>query len=278
MALAAAAAGTWGISGPTFLLAYTGLALTVGAAGVWTRKALADRGATSRSATVVDDLSARPYEVAHLGGGGELAVYSALSAMHVACTITASHGSVRATGRTGPDADELEKAIHATASGPVLRRRLPFHRSVQSALAGIEGRLVSAGLLLSEKERTRIRYVGFWMLGVALFGLVRVLADIPEAQPVGSLVAVMAAVAVVAAVQLTRAPRRSRQGDLLLAALRREHHELSPEMKPDWQVYGPAGAAIATAIFGTSALWTSDTAFAGEIEAQRISTGGNGTG
>ena len=277
MAHATATAGTWGISGPTFLLAYTVLALAVGAAGVWTRKALADRGATSRSASLVDDLSARPYEIAHLGGGGELAVYSALSAMHVAGTITAAHGSVRATGRPGPDADELEKAIHATAFAPVLRRRLPFHRNVQSALAGIEGRLVSAGLLLSEKERMRIRHVGFWMLGVALFGLVRVLADIAEAQSVGSLLAVMAVVAVVAAVQLTRAPRRSRQGDLVLAALRREHDELSPDMKPDWQAYGPAGAAIGTAIFGTTALWTSDTAFAGEIEAQRISTGGNPT-
>jgi uncharacterized protein (TIGR04222 family) len=154
-------------------------------------------------------------------------------------------------------------------------RRLPFHRSVQTALAKIEDRLVAGGFLLSEERRRQIRRVGFWMLGVAALGLVRTLADVAEARPVGLLVVALLVVTAVAVVQLSLAPRRSRHGDHALSALRAEHHGLSPEVKPDWGVNGPDGAALGIGIFGTSALWASDPVFAGEIAVSRASTAGS---
>lgn len=271
MALAAATAETWGISGPAFLLAYLLIAVAVGIGVARERRALADVGPRT-----VGDLASRPHDVAFLGGGAELAVYSALCAMHLRGTITTSRGSVQAVGRLGPDTDALEKAIHFTATGFMPRRRLVFHRPVQTALRTIEDRLVVGGYLLSEDRRQQIRRVGFWMLGVAGLGLVRVLAVVAEARPVGFLVVAMLVVTVVAAVQLSLAPRRSRQGEHALATLRAAHRELSPEIGPDWRVQGPTGAALGIGLFGMSALWASDPDFADEIEAQRVASGGSG--
>jgi uncharacterized protein (TIGR04222 family) len=104
------------------------------------------------------------------------------------------------------------------------------------------------------------------MLAVALLGLVRVLAEIAEARPVGLLLLVLPAVTVVALVQLTRAPRRSRGGDRALAALRAEHRALAPERAPDLRGHGPAGAALGIGLFGTEALAAAAPGFAREVE------------
>jgi uncharacterized protein (TIGR04222 family) len=250
MALAAATAETWGITGTTFLPAYLLIAATVGAAGICTRRAFAEPGA----ARPIDDITARPHDVAYLAGGGELAVWSALCAMRLRGTLFAADGTVRAVGRLDPDADVLEKAIHATAGSAVAHRRLMSHRSVRPALAEIEERLVAAGFLLSDERRRRIRRVGFWMLGVAALGLVRVLADIAEARSVGLLVTVLLIVTVTAVTQIALAPRRSRRGNRALAALRDQHRALAPEREPDSQSHGPTGAALRVGLFGAGAL------------------------
>jgi uncharacterized protein (TIGR04222 family) len=267
----AATADTWGISGPAFLVAYLLIAAAVWVATFRARRSLADPQATSP----VADVTARPHDVAYLNGGAELAVYSALSSMHLRGTITSARGTVQAAGRLDPGADDLERAIHFTARVAMQRKRLQFHRPVLVALAVIEKRLVTAGLLLSEEQRLRIRRVGSWMLAVAGLGLVRLLAGVAEAKPVGYLLLALVMVTAVAAVQLARAPRRTRLGDRTLAALRSEHHGLSPEVKPDWSVYGPAGAALGIGIFGMDALWASDPAFADELAAQRVAAGGS---
>jgi uncharacterized protein (TIGR04222 family) len=270
----AATGDTWGISGPTFLLAYLVIAIAVWVAGHRARRALAETRATSP----VGDVTARPHDIAYLNGGAELAVYSALSAMHLRGTITSTRGTVQAAGRLDPQSDELERAIHFTAAAAVHRTRLPFHRPVTTALAAAEQRLVADGLLLSQDRRRQVRQVGRWMLAVAGLGLVRLLADVAEARDIGLLVVALLAVTVVATVQLATAPRRTRLGDRVLTELRSEHHGLSPAVKPDWTVYGPAGAALGIGIFGTSALWASDPALADGLAAQRVAAGGSGDG
>ena len=270
MALAAATAETWGISGTTNLAAYLLIAVTIGTAGLCRRRALADPGITRP----VGDLTTRPHDVAYLAGGGDLAVWSALCAMHLRGTLTAADGSVQAVGRIDPAADGLEKAIHATASSSVAHRRLVFHRSVQPELAAIEERLVTGGLLLSDDRRRRIRRVGFWMLALAVLGLVRVLADVAEARSVALLVPVLLIVTAVAVLQLATAPRRSRHGDRTLATLRAEHRALAPEREPDWPAHGPAGAALGIGLFGTGALAASAPGFAREIAPRGAAEGG----
>jgi uncharacterized protein (TIGR04222 family) len=262
VALATATAGVWGISAPSFLLTYLLIAVAIGVLGQRVRRALADPGGTSP----VPDLTTRPHDVAHLAGGTELAVWSALCALHLGGRITAADGNVQAIGRLEADADPLERAVHATAASGAGRRRLLFHRSVQAVLADTEGRLVACGFLLSEERRRRIRRVGLWTLAVALLGLVRVLAEIAQARPVGLLLAVLSAVTVVALVQLTLAPRRSRSGDRALAALRAEHRALAPERDPDLRAHGPAEAALGIGLFGTGALAAAAPGFARAVD------------
>lgn len=269
MGTIAASGDTWGVDGPSFLLAYVVIAASVWIAGTLVRRSIAD----GRPHGPVGDLTGHPHDVAYLNGGPELAVYSALASMHLEGTIAPERGSVRAVGRQDR-ADGLEWAIHFTAAVPVDRKRLQFHRPVVDALAEIDARLVESGLLLSADQRRRVRGVGWWMVGVAGLGLLRLLAGVADAKPVGFLAVVLFVVAVVAVVQLSRTPRRTRLGDRTLAELQRQHHVLAPSMKPDWTTYGPAGAALGVGVFGMSALWASDPAFADEIAAQKATAGG----
>lgn len=264
--------GTWGISGPVFLVGYLLLAATVWAAATRRRRALAD--APDRP---VQDLGG--HEVAYLNGGADLAVTSALTAMHLSGTVAPVKGLIHAVGRPDPGADALERAVHFTTGSPVTRSRLPVHRPVRSALDAMHEHLVGAGLLLSEPQRRLIRATGWWMGAVAGIGLLRLLAGVADSRPVGFLVVALLGVTLVTVVLLVRAPRRSRAGDRLLARLAREHHELDPAQRPDWVAYGPATAALGVGIFGASALWASDPAFAEELAMQRATTGsGDGGG
>src|SRR5204862_3602969 len=117
----------------------------------------------------------------------------------------------------------------------------------------------------------------WWMLAVAGLGLVRLLAGIANARPVGWLVVALIAVTVVAVILLASAPRRTQRGDRTLAALRDENHTLAPKERPDWALYGPVGAALGIGLFGMTAVWASDPAIAGELAVQRMSAGDGGS-
>jgi len=265
---------TWEISGPTFLLVYVMLATAVWIAGTQARRTIA--GAPLRPPGI--DPQTRPYDIAYLNGGRDLAVNAALGAMHQAGTVAPRKGKVQAAGRLALDADPLERAVQFATGVPVARARLQHNRTVGGALDTIHTRLVAGGMLLSEADRRRYRAVGWWMVAVAGLGLLRLLAGIAAARPVGYLAVCLLVVAVVAVVQLARARRRTRAGDRVLATLRAEHHTLSPVMRPDWAAYGAGGAALGVGLFGTSALWASDPAFADEIELQRAAASGASSG
>ncbi|WP_214407804.1 TIGR04222 domain-containing membrane protein [Pseudonocardia lacus] len=269
------AADTWGISSGSFLAFYAVLAVVVLLVCRGARRSLAD----PRGQVGEPDTRRHPHDLAFLNGGPPLAVYSALSAMNLRGTITSERGTVRAAGRLDPGPDELERSIHRAAASGVHRNRLITHHSVCTVLDASKQRLVKAGLLLSDEQRGRIRRVGLWMVAVALLGLLRVLAGMSNAQPVGLVTAMMVAVSVVAIFLLARAPSRAKAGDRLLARLRTEQHGLAPANRPDWAVYGPEGAALGIGIWGMSALWASDPVFADELALQRqASTGDGGSG
>lgn len=250
----AAAGDIWGIDGQMFLIGYAVLAVVVGVAGTAVRKRLAAPPREHPGA----DIATRPFDIALLNGGSELAVLSALSAMHMRGTITATQGSVRAARRLDPRADELERAIHnAAGNESVRRKRLPAQHPVGAALAAMEQRLVGVGLLLSAEQRRRIRRVSFAMLALAVLGLARLLAGLIERQNVAVLAGAIVVVTAVAIVQFVKVPTRSANGDRTLAALRSQHFELAPGSTPNWAVYGPVAAALGIGIFGPAALWAS---------------------
>ncbi|MCW0212921.1 MAG: TIGR04222 domain-containing membrane protein [Pseudonocardia sp.] len=269
MGATSAQGDTWGISGPTFLAFYVVLAAVVWIASSRARRRLA-AGGPDRP---LSGLESHPHDVAYLNGGPELAVYSALSAMKLTGAIHArGKGQVQSTPRAHLT-DDLEQAIAFTAAAPTPRHRLQYHGVVSTALGRIEERLIREGLLLSEEQRSTIRRTGLWMLAVAALGLFRLLAGLANARPVGFLVLALLVVGVITVVELMRAPRRSRAGDRALAALRTQHHGLAPSMKPDWVAYGAGAAALGVGLYGTSALWASDPAFADELAVQKAAAG-----
>jgi uncharacterized protein (TIGR04222 family) len=266
---------TWGITGPAFLAGYGLLVLAALLAIIVARWRLAGGPPGAGRA----ELSGHPHDIAYLNGGPELAVLSALSSMRVAGTIVAQErGRVHAAQAVGTAGSELERAIHLAAIVPIPQRELVTHRIVRTALDAARQRLEDTGLLVSEERRRRIKRAGLWMVPVAGFGQARLLAGAANGAPVGYLILELIAVGILAAILLSTAPARGRRGTAELSRLRAAHHELDPRMRPDWTAYGPAVAGLGVGIFGASALWASDPAFAANLEAQRVTAGMGGSG
>ena len=154
---------TWGISGPTFLLAYLVLAARgrrgrppyPARARRRVRRAAGepDGGAPLRRGVPQRRRAARGHRCAERDVPGR----------------DDQHGWTgrRRRGGQRPEsrADELERAIHhAAATGPVSRHALPRSADVASALHRVEQRLIAAGLLLAAERRQRIRLAGGWVL------------------------------------------------------------------------------------------------------------------
>lgn len=274
---------TWGIGGATFMAAYLLVAAATMILTGRTRRALAN---PRPSGVRMSDLARRPYDVAYLNGGPELAVYSTLCSLHMAGAITSvpqgragagegaagkstEKGIVQAVGRPAETAERLERAVHRAAHGPTPRRRLVFQYSVAEALRDIDERLVAAGLLLPEAAQRRIRTVGYWTLAVAAFGLIRILAELSNGRTAGWLLLAVVAVGGVGVLQIAHAPRRTGVGGQTLRLLRARHHDLAPAMRPDWRVGGQVAAALSVALYGTPALWASDPELADRLAAER---------
>lgn len=267
---------TWGMSGTSFLVLYVFLAVTATVLAGWYRSRTA-AGAPA-GARVVDG---RPEDVAYLNGGSDLAVYAALSAMHVDGTIVTSDrttGQVRAGGPLTRSATDLQRAIHRSAHRLTPRRTLRTHAAVQSELRRIGQRLETAGLLLSATERTRYRAAAALPGLVAALGLARAAADAATMRPVGVLILLSLVQAVIATGFVLAAPLRTRAGDAALSRTRVEHHTLSASMCPDWTVIGPAGAALSVGAFGLGAMLAAEPVFADELAAQTVPALGGAPG
>lgn len=264
-----------GISEPEFLRRYAALAAVAVIGTVLVRWWLARGLAPSLARRLVN-----PDDVAYLHGGPELTVLTALSALYVAGRIASSDRQcVRAVGAVGPDAGELQRAIHLSAQHPVSRGELPGAPPVAEALGRIERRLADAGLLLTSAQRRRIRHTGWMLWAVVAVGVIRVIADGMAGRPIDFRLVLLVVVIAGAAVLSVTAPRRTGRGNAELTRLRTAHASLSPRLRPYWRVYGSDGAALGVAVFGAGALWAADPALAKKLGAPlTLSVGGSGSG
>ncbi len=272
MHVLAATSDTWEVSGPTSLGIYAALAAVAVVATVLGRRSLARSHAP---APRLDD----PDDIAYLHGGPELAVRTALSALHVAGRIASSdRRRIKAVGAVDPDAGELEQAIHRCAQHPVPRAELPAAPPVAEALGRIERRLIDAGLLLTAEQRKRIRHAGWLLWAVVAIGAIRAFAGGMAGKPIGLLLALLGVAAVGAVTLRLTAPRRTDRGNAELTRLRTTRASLAPRMRPNWQVYRPARAALRVAIFGMRALWAAHPAFAKELGRHQTTSAGDSGG
>ncbi|MFG1950751.1 TIGR04222 domain-containing membrane protein [Micromonospora sp. NPDC048830] len=271
MTVLAAPGDTWGIPGRTFLGIYLLAALVVVIVSIARRNAiLAGKRVTSRS-------QLGPQQVAFLNGGGQLAVWTALSGLRSAGAIGVRPDRRLTTGGPLPaGVTPLDQAIHHAASRNLFARELARDEWVARALGDLREGLQRQGLALSPEQRAAARRGPFLLFALVMVGVFRLFAGLSNGRPVGFLVLGIIGV-IVAAALLARVPWRTRAANAALRDLRRSNTHLAPASSPAYATYGAAGAAMGVALFGTASLWVLDPGFAEQAEIQRQALSGTGT-
>lgn len=269
---------TWGISGPDFLEIY------LGAAAVFLVFAIVARLAVSRSTGSAPGRLPTPAEVAFLLGGRSQAAYSSLAKLRAAGVVGV--GAERALMVTGPvpvTSSQLDRAVYAAAQRDVRARELPDDSQVRSAVADLNDTARRAGWLPDGAVQSRSRFGAYLLLGLTAFGLVRVVAGVVNGRSVFYLIA-MCLVTLVIGLRLLRVPRLTRSGRQAVKETRARNLHLAPAQAPSWTTYGMDAAAMGVALYGTTALWIADPAFAADAGVRRMgsatagSGGGDGSG
>jgi uncharacterized protein (TIGR04222 family) len=271
MTVLAAPGDTWGISGSTFLTSYFVLAVAgLVIALVW-------RTVTTGGRTVTGYPSLSPVELAYFSGGEQLAVQAALAGLRTAEAVGPGPlpWTVVAVAPMPPGLGELEYAVHTAARTPQSVAFLLSDPGVRQAMGRIGDRLIADGVLLSPAQRRRVRAGALPLLAVAALGVVRTFAGLANQKPV--LYLVLASVVTIAvALRLLKVPRGTRAGWRLLSQARVDNRHLEPNRSPSWVTYGAGGAMLGVALWGTSAWWAADPAFATHAGLARAVATGSG--
>jgi uncharacterized protein (TIGR04222 family) len=269
----AAAGDTWGISGPTFLAYFLAAAVVVVVGSKLHRAQLFAGTRDDNRRRLTSD------EAAYLNGGPRLAGYAALAGLRNSGAIgLGSDGALVQSGPLPAGATALDQAIYHAAGNRVRPRALAAQQWVAAALTDLRDRLERDGLLVTDEQRRAARTGPLLLLALAAFGAVRLYAGVANARPVGFLLIATVALGAIGALQLFRFPRRTRKGNAVLQAMRRDNGYLSPGRYPSYATYGAAGAALGVALFGTASLYAMDPAFASAAEVQRNLAGGGADG
>jgi uncharacterized protein (TIGR04222 family) len=260
----ATAGDTWGISGPTFLWVFSllGVVFAVGT--------LVHRQRVLRGPAHVRPSAITGQEAAYLNGGPRLAVYASLGALRTAGAIGVSDDGVLAqTGALPAGSTPLDVAVYHAADRRIRPRALLADRWVGDAVGSLRADLERSGLALPAEARRSARSGALVLLALLAFGVVRLVAGVSNKRPVALLAMLLVVLGVVIVMLLVKVPHRTAAADFVLTTLRLKHRDLAPIKQPAWSTYGPAGAAMGVALFGTAALWTADPAFAAAADVQR---------
>ncbi len=247
---------TWGIRESAFVASYCVTLVVVATVAVLTRYRPMARRRADRMAAPTAAQSALIVE------GPTRAVMTSVAALRFAGVISVrSTGALVAVGPLMADTSRLDVAVyHASVRGLRLRDVLA-DRQVTQALAQMQAAVRAAGWMLTDAERRRAGAGAWLLLILALVGWARTFVVLLAGGAMGWL-PLLATVAAIGAGVLRKPPRVSRAGDRAIAAQRRIHGHLAPGLRPAWTTYGFLGLAWGVALFGTTALWSADPAFA----------------
>ncbi|WP_432898686.1 TIGR04222 domain-containing membrane protein [Micromonospora matsumotoense] len=259
----AASGDTWGIPGPLFLKLYL-LVTVVAVVGTLLHRRRTTAGPDSVG---VDQLG--PQQVAYLNGGDQLAIWAALGGLRGAGAIDVRPDrQLIATGPTPAGVTPLDHAIRHAARQPVAARKLQRDSGVARSLEQLRQGLEQRGLLIDADGVRALRRGRNLLLVLLALGVVRLIAGLINGRPVGWLLLALAGLGVALAL-LARTPRRTRTANGALRRLRGSSRHLAPDSAPAYSTYGPAGAAMGVALFGTASLYALDPGFAAQAEIQR---------
>jgi uncharacterized protein (TIGR04222 family) len=273
MTVFAATGDTWGISGPTFLktfliLAVAGVLLSI----IW-----------RRAATSGGDLGnlrqPSPAELAYLNGGADLALHTSVAGLRCAGAIGPgpTPGTLVAAGPMPAGFSDLDYVVHSALRTPQVLPTVQQRPEVSAALRRVADRLEEDGLLLSAGQRAATRGPVLVMGGLVALGIARIFAGAANHKPIGYLVLVSVTLLFVGLLFL-RVPKVSRSGRKLLARQRSSYAYLRPNLSPSWATYGAGGAMLGVALYGSTALWIADPAFAQHAGIARAALSSGSTG
>src|SRR4051794_35123370 len=259
---------TWGIPGPTFLIAYLTAVVVVSILAAVHRRRI--------SAGRADEVSRLgPQQIAYLAGRDKLAVYTALGGLRAAGSI--GTGPDRTLLQTGPlpsGVTPLETAVYQAAGMRLPAREVTGEPWVAAALAQLRDDLEARGLATTADQRRTMRR---WLIpGAALvvLGVVRLVAGVSSGHPVGFLVPSIVLAFVLTVLIGTKASAvPTAAATKGIAAIRKQKGYLAPSQSPAYATYGASGAAMGVALFGAASLYSMDPAFAAEAGIQRIGYG-----
>jgi uncharacterized protein (TIGR04222 family) len=240
------------LPGPTFLRLY--LAVLGGAAAgcLIVRWLLRSPG----GAVDVFSFEPNPYEAAYLSGGPVRALHAAVANLVQRGLLAVDiNGKLTKSGTLSSRAWDLEREIFSAANRGAMPYLQDFEPSKIRSIEAIHDRLESLGLVISEGNSKIVRTVPLlMMLGVAVFGGIKILVGLTRGRPVGFLVVLCIAAVIVAIVFYFREPRRSRRGDRVWRQLRRENSALKSTAEHSEQPLTGADLALAFGLFGIGAL------------------------
>ena len=259
---------TWGIPGPTFLIAYLIAVLAVSILAAVHRRMI-----SAGRADHVNQLG--PQQIAYLAGRDKLAICAALAGLRAAGAIgTGPDKTLLQTGPMPAGGTLLDSAVYNAAGQRIRARELTGDQWVVAAVAQLRDGLEAEGLAISAAQRRTMR---LWVIPVAalvVLGIVRLIAGLSNGHPVGYLVLVILLATVLTVVMFAKASRvptvAATKG---IATIRRQSEYLSPRQSPAYATYGASGAALGVALFGAASLSAMDPAFAADAEIQQLSAG-----
>jgi uncharacterized protein (TIGR04222 family) len=193
-----------------------------------------------------------PYEMAYLAGGPQRAVDAALARL-------VQDGAFRVESRRR----QLVRQGHLPAGAHPLEKRLHpgLLANPQRTVDELRGRVTTQ----MEKIRTRLQKLGLVvgriqllppavMLGVAFFGVVKIVVGATRDKPVGFLVLACIGTGLVALKGFGRPVHRSRRGDRVLAQLKRQHAALRETARARLGDLPSPDLSLAVGLFGLGVL------------------------
>lgn len=263
----ATAADTWGIAGPTFLYLYWSAVL---AAVVF---ALVLRARLTRTGGPVDPYAAplTPTETAALFDDRR-AVLAALAQLRGRHLIDSAGNPIRGAGSAEhATLDQLSRTIYSQLRTAKDRKITALSWAARGALETLRSSLAERGYLLGSDQRKLVRVSAIPLFALFALGLVRVFAGIANDHSVFLLIISMMLL-FFAIPAIMRPPRLTRRGRGAVEEAKRRNGHLRPGNAPAYAAYGSDSAAVATALFGATVLWSLDPALAGATGT--VATGG----
>lgn len=249
------AADTWGISGPQFLGGYVLLGLAAAVYG-FTQRARIIRTDHSR-AHLATALS--PVETAMLFDDRR-PVLAGLAQLRGHQLIDSTGAPTRSpSGTEQQTLDPVSRSMHRYMVGADARQRQVIYlaRACGESIAALRNSLTDRGYLIGGEQRKALLLAALPLWALLVFGIVRMFAGIANNHPIGYL-ALALIVVLICAFLVQRAPRLTRRGRIAKQESAHRNGHLRPTNAPAYAAYGPDSAAMATALFGATVLWSLD--------------------